>query len=123
MSTGDKELGLIFLALAFVYMVVRYLGGFATVTTTPGPSAIVGGAWDGSPLPNQPGVPVPSNAWGYGTTTPQTWPVPGFPPGYPWYPTPAPINVNVYGAYPGTLQNGYFPLFGFVGVDTYQAFQ
>jgi hypothetical protein len=121
MSTGDKELLLVALALAFVYSVVQSLGG--SVTTTPGLSATSGGAWDGSPVPTQPGIAPPASAWGYGSSSPWDWPVQGFPPGYPWYPQPAPINVDVYGSYPGTLANSYFPLFGFVGVDTYQAFQ
>lgn len=55
-------------------------------------------------------------------TLPNSWPGGWYPPPVVPYPGENTINVNVNGAGLGTLA-GYFPLFGFVGIDTTQLYQ
>lgn len=131
MRIGDKEFVTVGAALAVLYAVYRMLEQPA-VQVTPGPTGIPGGAWDGSvpyyATPNgavygiggsgTPGAPSPAapdvNVLGF--------PIPGFPPIGPWSPPPVTVDLTINP--PGNQgYNAYFPLFGFVGVDSSQAFQ
>lgn len=54
---------------------------------------------------------------------PNSWPDGWFPPKAMPSPGDNTITVNVNGPYIGSLATQYFPLFGFVGIDTTQLYQ
>lgn len=106
MKTGDKELWIVGAALVVLVILLWLSSLRGTAQPTPGGSNVYFGG---------------SNPWG-GNQNPWTWTVPGFPdPGNNTL-IPAPININVNQSGFGGLEP-YFPLFGFVGVDTTRVFQ
>lgn len=127
MRTGDKELIIILVIIIILWLLFRLLH---QPQTTPGPAQVPGGGGypDNMPGPNPVGTtpdtltlnPYPGGSMPIDYYVgPQQWTLPGFPPIPPWYPGMTFLSEDFYT--PGA--GGYFPLFGFVGVDSTQLFQ
>jgi hypothetical protein len=125
MTPGNKELFVVLGAGIAIVLVAAFLEGqqAPVQAAQPGPSAYPGGAaWPFTVVPPSLSGTGPGGSTGSpGTGDPWSWTVPGAP-DPSTFPQPAPININVTGQPFGYLAP-YFPLFGFVGVDTTQEFQ
>jgi|ERR1700691_3638539 hypothetical protein len=105
MKPGDKELAFWLAVIAVVLWILwHWLHRRA---------AVLGGTYPSQELP------------GLGASDPWSLPVPGFPPpiGFNWSPSYnfGGVNVNEYPYSSGI--NSYFPMFGFVGIDSSQIYQ
>lgn len=132
MKPGDKEL-VIWVSVVLVLYVIWQIIGPDSAAAAPGPYAMPGGGVGPGWSPSS-GVSPALVSSGAGPTTvnnfpggsfsvvsPYEAPIPGF---------PAPTSMGQLMTYinqsfftPGSGSGNYFPLFGFVGVDTTQSFQ
>lgn len=129
MKTGNRELMHWAIGAAIVWALYEYLKP-SDAQTTPGPYATPGGIASGGPLPGvspgvSPGGTTTYNSYPGGTTITSNvygYPNPGFPPPTTMNQIFQGSNINQTFWGPGGNPN-YFPLFGFVGVDSSQLFQ
>lgn len=132
MKTGNRELVHWLIGGAVVLLLYELLLKGNGATATPGPYALPGGPAGASDLPFSgpspplvgPGQTVLNSGPGGTTITSNVYgyPNPGFPPPtsmYQLFQAPT-INQTFWG--PGGNPS-YYPLFGFVGVDSTQSFQ